>query len=147
MSWRVLRRACSTDRRAPFYSLVSLFPQALAPIYESLATKLKAREGWGNVVLAKLDATANDYALDGVKVGPTRARGCARSPPCGFELTRHCASNFRRCQVEGFPTVYLFPASSGAAPILYTSARDEASFIDFLSANAKSIPVGDADEL
>jgi protein disulfide-isomerase A1 len=89
--------------------------KALAPVFESLATKLKAREGWRDVVLAKLDATANDYHLDGVKV-------------------------------EGFPTLYFFPATTGAAkaaPTLYTSARDEAAFEAFLAANAKTVAAGD----
>ena len=87
--------------------------KALAPVFESLATKLKAREGWGNVVLAKLDATANDYTLNGVKVE-------------GFPTLF-----FFPATKEG---------AAKAAPTLYTSSRDEAAFDAFLSANAKSVP-------
>jgi protein disulfide-isomerase-like protein len=89
--------------------------KALSPVYEALATKLKGRAGYSNVVLAKLDATANDYALDGVKVE-------------GFPT------------LYFFPAAA--KGEKKGAPTLYTSNRDEESFETFLKANAKSVEAG-----
>ena len=92
--------------------------KALAPKYEALASKLKERGGYGNVVLAKLDATANDYSFDGVKV-------------------------------EGFPTIYFFPAAAPGdkkgAPMLYSGNRDEDAFEAFLKTNARTVPKAGGD--
>ena len=83
--------------------------KALAPVYEALATDLKGREGFEKVTLAKLDATANDYSLSGVKV-------------------------------EGFPTLYFFPAGAKAEPVLYSGARDAAALEAFLRKEGSTTP-------
>ena len=107
----------SKDVLLEFYAPWCGHCKALAPVFETLATKLKARDGFSNVVLAKLDATANDYSLDGVKVE-------------GFPT------------LYFFPSTK--DGEKKGAPVLYSGARSEAAFEAFLEENAKSVPGGGA---
>ncbi|OJD17808.1 protein disulfide-isomerase domain [Emergomyces pasteurianus Ep9510] len=78
--------------------------KALAPKYEQLA-KLYADdpEFSSKVIIAKIDATANDVPED----------------------------------IQGFPTVKLYPAGSKDSPIDYTGARSVQALADFVRDNGK----------
>jgi protein disulfide-isomerase A1 len=79
--------------------------KSLAPKYEKLGKKFAAID---SVVIAKGDATANDYMIDGKPV-----------------------------DVSGFPTILFYPAGS-TEPISYDGARSVKGMTKFIQENAKT---------
>jgi len=72
----------------------------LEPLYEQLGEFYQEDE---NVVIAKIDATAND--------------------------------NTASLKIQGFPTIYLFPANDKSQPLIYEGERQVESFIQFITEN------------
>jgi len=81
--------------------------KSLVPIYNQLGEHFKDSE---DVVIAKLDATAND--------NPSVA-------------------------IQGFPTIYLFPAGDNKTPIQYNGDRTFESFVSFIEEHTTG---GEADQ-
>jgi protein disulfide-isomerase A1 len=77
--------------------------KALAPKYEDLATQYAESEFKDKVVIAKVDATANDVPDE----------------------------------IQGFPTIKLFPAGSKDSPVTYSGARTVEDLISFIAENGK----------
>ena len=76
--------------------------KALAPKYEDLASQYAA-EHKDKVVIAKVDATANDVPDE----------------------------------IQGFPTIKLYPAGDKENPVTYQGARTVEDFIEFIQENGK----------
>lgn len=77
--------------------------KALAPKYEELAALYGKSEFKDKVVIAKVDATANDVPDE----------------------------------IQGFPTIKLYPAGGKDAPITYSGSRSIEDIIDFIAENGK----------
>lgn len=77
--------------------------KALAPKYDDLATQYANSEFKDKVVIAKVDATANDVPDE----------------------------------IQGFPTIKLYPAGGKDAPVTYSGARTVEDLIEFVSENGK----------
>ncbi|KEY67533.1 hypothetical protein S7711_02451 [Stachybotrys chartarum IBT 7711] len=77
--------------------------KALAPKYEELGSKYANSEFKDKVVIAKVDATANDVPDD----------------------------------IQGFPTIKLFPAGDKENPVTYSGSRTIEDLIDFIKENGK----------
>ncbi|KAF7548564.1 hypothetical protein G7046_g8627 [Stylonectria norvegica] len=77
--------------------------KALAPKYDDLASQYAASEFKDQVVIAKVDATANDVPDE----------------------------------IQGFPTIKLFPAGSKDSPITYSGSRTIEDLIEFVKENGK----------
>jgi protein disulfide-isomerase A1 len=77
--------------------------KALAPKYDELAAKYADSEFKDKVVIAKVDATANDVPDD----------------------------------IQGFPTIKLYPAGGKAEPVTYSGSRTIEDLIEFVKDNGK----------
>lgn len=77
--------------------------KALAPKYDDLASQYAASEHKDNVVIAKVDATANDVPDE----------------------------------IQGFPTIKLYPAGAKDAPVTYSGSRTVDDLIEFIKENGK----------
>ena len=77
--------------------------KALAPKYEDLASLYAKSEFKDKVVIAKVDATANDVPDE----------------------------------VQGFPTIKLFPAGAKGEPVTYSGSRTVEDLIKFIAENGK----------
>ncbi|KAL1880803.1 hypothetical protein VTK73DRAFT_4973 [Phialemonium thermophilum] len=77
--------------------------KALAPKYEELASLYAKSEFKDKVVIAKVDATANDVPDE----------------------------------IQGFPTIKLFPAGAKDKPVTYSGSRTVEDLIKFISENGK----------
>lgn len=77
--------------------------KALAPKYEELAAMYADSEFKDKVVIAKVDATANDVPDE----------------------------------IQGFPTIKLYPAGGKADPVTYSGSRTVEDFVEFISENGK----------
>jgi len=77
--------------------------KALAPKYEDLAARFAKSEFKDKVVIAKVDATANDVPDE----------------------------------IEGFPTIKLYPAGAKGEPVTYTGSRTVEDMIQFIGENGK----------
>jgi protein disulfide-isomerase A1 len=77
--------------------------KALAPKYEDLASQYAASEHKDKVVIAKVDATANDVPDE----------------------------------IQGFPTIKLYPAGDKKSPVTYSGSRTVEDFIEFIAENGK----------
>jgi protein disulfide-isomerase A1 len=77
--------------------------KALAPKYEELAAKYADSEFKDKVVIAKVDATANDVPDD----------------------------------IQGFPTIKLYPAGDKEAAVTYSGSRTVEDLIEFIKENGK----------
>jgi len=73
--------------------------KSLVPVYTELGEHYKDHP---TVVIAKMDATANDNTV---------------------------------VQVQGYPTIFLFPAGAKDSPITYEGERDLAGFVDFIESH------------
>ncbi len=77
--------------------------KALAPKYDDLASQYASSQFKDKVVIAKVDATANDVPDE----------------------------------IQGFPTIKLFPAGSKGEPITYSGSRTTEDLIKFIKENGK----------
>lgn len=77
--------------------------KALAPKYEDLATMYAKSEFKDKVVIAKVDATANDVPDE----------------------------------VQGFPTIKMYPAGAKSEPVTYSGSRTVEDLIQFIKENGK----------
>ncbi|KAI1098492.1 protein disulfide isomerase [Jackrogersella minutella] len=77
--------------------------KALAPKYEDLASMYASSEFKDKVVIAKVDATANDVPDE----------------------------------IQGFPTIKLYPAGSKGEPVTYSGSRTVEDLIKFVKENGK----------
>ncbi|KAL1892528.1 protein disulfide-isomerase precursor [Sporothrix stenoceras] len=77
--------------------------KALAPKYDDLAAQYAASEFKDKVVIAKVDATANDVPDE----------------------------------IQGFPTIKLFPAGNKDEPVTYSGSRTVEDLIKFIKENGK----------
>lgn len=77
--------------------------KALAPKYDDLAAQYAASEFKDKVVIAKVDATANDVPDE----------------------------------IQGFPTIKLFPAGGKDEPVTYSGSRTTEDLIKFIKENGK----------
>lgn len=77
--------------------------KSLAPKYDDLASQYAASEFKDKVVIAKVDATANDVPDE----------------------------------IQGFPTIKLFPAGAKDAPVDYSGSRTIEDLIKFIAENGK----------
>lgn len=77
--------------------------KALAPKYEDLASQYAASEFKDKVVIAKVDATANDVPDE----------------------------------IQGFPTIKLYPAGDKDSPVTYSGSRTVEDLISFIKENGK----------
>ena len=77
--------------------------KALAPKYETLASLYADSEFKDKVVIAKVDATANDVPDD----------------------------------IQGFPTIKLYPAGAKSEPVSYSGSRTVEDLVQFVKENGK----------
>ncbi|KAJ9157295.1 Protein disulfide-isomerase [Pleurostoma richardsiae] len=88
--------------------------KALAPKYEELADLYASSQFKDKVVIAKIDATANDVPDE----------------------------------IQGFPTIKLYPAGAKDQPVTYSGARTVEDLIKFIAENGKyKAEVSDAEEV
>ncbi len=93
----------SKDVLIEFYAPWCGHCKALAPKYETLASLYTDSEWKDKVVIAKLDATANDVPDE----------------------------------IQGFPTIKLYPAGAKSEPVTYSGSRTVDDLIKFVKENGK----------
>lgn len=93
----------SKDVLVEFYAPWCAHCKALAPKYDDLGSRYAKSEWKDKVVIAKVDATANDVPDE----------------------------------IQGFPTIKIFPAGSKDSPVTYSGTRTVEDLIEFIAENGK----------
>ena len=93
----------SKDVLIEFYAPWCAHCKALAPKYDDLGSRYAKSEWKDKVVIAKVDATANDVPDE----------------------------------IQGFPTIKMYPAGSKDSPVTYSGSRTVEDLIDFVAENGK----------
>ena len=93
----------SKDVLIEFYAPWCAHCKALAPKYDDLGSRYAKSEWKDKVVIAKVDATANDVPDE----------------------------------IQGFPTIKIFPAGSKDSPVTYSGTRTVEDLIEFIAENGK----------
>ena len=92
-----------TDIVVPVFAPWCGHCKALAPKYEDLAALYQDSEFKDKVVIAKVDATANDVPDE----------------------------------IQGFPTIKLYPAGAKSEPVNYSGSRTVEDLVQFVKENGK----------
>ena len=96
---------------------------SLAPKYEELAAKYAANKDWASkVTIAKVDATASKLSMP-------------RYVICRMVLIHK--KDDTPDEVQGFPTIKLYPAGAKDKPVEYSGDRTVEDLIKFVKENGK----------